>query len=191
MGLSVLLVSTATAGGTFFHNDWESTDWINIGLMLPAPGELCGGGDDEDEEEDTVDETCSRITSAPMVVRIEVGRFRYTTYQWNIASGSVGMDWNGREHIRVGLGGFGAHWRTGNPNQEVGVMFQLLSLFMGANSWGNTNTNLYFRHNYATHFLEVGVDFSLYWVTSPLGNSKPWGGGLEGFPLHAYISVGM
>ena len=185
MLLTVLVVPSAQSGdrSSFLHNDWETNDWLSLGIVLPAPSEHC--------EEENNQPPCYRVTSVPIIVRIEVGRFRSKTYQWNIASGSVGLDWTGREHIRVGFAGFGMHWRTSNPNQEVGFLLQPLSIFMGPQSFGNSNTNLYFRHNYKTHFWEVGVDFSVYWVTSPLGNSTPWGGGIEGFPIYAYFSVGI
>ena len=181
--MAVATSAQSAETSSLLHNDWETNDWLSLGILVPAPLKYC--------EEKNNQPPCYRVKQPPIIVRAEVGRFRFNTVQFNLASGSMGLDWIGREHIRIGLPGVGAHWRLSNPKHEVGFLFQLISLHMGPESWGSTNTNVHFRINEAQYFLEAGVDFSVFWVTNPLGNEKPWGNGIEGFPFFMYVSAGI
>ena len=181
-----MLVASSAWGAQatrFLHNDWETNDWLSLGIVLPAPAKHCKEKNDQPP--------CYRIKRAPLIIRGEVGRFRHKMLQWNLASGSIGLDWVGREHLRVGLGGLGAHWKLANPNHELGFLVQLISTFMGSKSWGTTNTNIHYRWNTPHYFWEVGADFSVFWLTNPLGNEKLWGDGIEGFPIFIYMSAGV
>jgi hypothetical protein len=174
---------TTAEDNSLLRNDWETTDWIQLGIVLPAPSRHCEEEDDQPP--------CYRAKQPPIIMRAEIGRIRGEILQGNLASGSMGLDWIGREHIRLGIAGFGAHFPGPFANGEWGFLIQPLSLYMGSNSWGMTNTNLHLRHNWPHFFIETGIDFSVYWITSPLGNEKPWGHGIEGFPLFLYISTGI
>ena len=178
-----LTFSSAVYASSFLSNGWETTDWLSVGLTVPTPTRHCKEKDDQPP--------CYRVTQAPFILRAEAGRFRYKRLQWNLVSGSLGINWVGREHIRLGVGGFGAHWKLSNPEHEFGFLIQLLSIYMGSNSFGSTNTNLHFRFNQPRFFWEMGVDFSMIWITNPLGNEKTWGDGIEGFPLSIYLSLGI
>lgn len=184
---SLVNPAPARAEGFFssvLHNDWESTDWLSVGLVLPAPSKHC--------EEENNQPPCHRVKGVAAVARVEAVRFRYERFQWNLISIFLGQSWVQKEYLGFGILSLGGHWPlTDDKVHEIGFMTQPLGIFMGTNAWGNLKTSVYYRHNWSSTFLETGMEFAPIWDDSPLGDSGILDMRLEDMPIHLYISTGF
>ncbi len=180
VALALVLTSSAALGS------WKSLDWVTVGFALPAPNELC--------EERNDGPPCYRYKSAPWIGRMEVGRFRYEHFQWNIASGHVGLDWNQKERLGLGFGGVGLYWPLSDDGRhEVGFLVQPLSGTFGP-TYGLLKSDVYYRvnldHIFDGFFLEAGFEFTPIWNLDMSGTGD-MSMALDDWPIHLHLPVGF
>ena len=162
-------------------NTWTSNDWFAFGAVIPAPITSC-----ESEEHGS---ECREISTMGIAARLELGRFRYDSFQFALGHIFMGMDWTMREHMGFGLAGVGQHFRLDESgHHELGYLVWPLSIFMD-DAWGNVTTQVYYRHNDDESFIEAGIEFSPYWNDSPLGEGGSMK--LRDFPFHLYVQTGL
>jgi hypothetical protein len=161
----------------------KGVDWVSLGFAVPIPQKRC--------EEQNNQPPCHLFEQVPHVGRMELGRFRYASFQWNIASGYVGQDWTGKERLAFGLAGLGLYRTFGDEEtQEVGGIIQPLSGVFGP-THALMNTNLYYRNYFPHLFVELGLEFAAIWnlaMSSEGSSTRPFS--LSTMPLQLHISVG-
>jgi len=141
---------------------WTTTDIIQAALMLPA------------------------------VARIDLVRWRWEQFQMGLLHGLFGLSWNLRGQFGVGLAGLGSHWRAnGDGSAEYGFMvWPLLASVTDDLVVSYLNSQIYYRWNHGSHFVESGLWVSPIW----LGDGK--GGSVDFYPMNnpgisAYIGIGL
>ena len=176
----LLMASEGEASSPETTQSWTSNDGFSLGIALPPPIVGCDSVEDGGE--------CRVISSMGVALRLELARYRFENFQFELAHVFMGMDWSGREHMGFGLAGVGHHWRIDDEgDHETGYLVWPVSIFMD-DAWGNLTTQAYYRYNGDHSFIEVGIAFCPYWNSSPLGNAKME---LRDFPFHIYVQSGL
>jgi hypothetical protein len=174
----LLLPIQSAKAHSLFQNPWTSPDFIHIGFDIPDL--YCEDGET----------TCPATNVIPVILRLEVLRIRYTTFQYSVGRLHYGFGWRADDgRAGVGVLGVGHHWRiTDSYIHELGYLFWPLSVVYAHDGVGGLLTQIYYRNNGTTFPIEIGLDVPL---TCCSNSQEEYMEREQGMPLHLYLKTGF